>query len=86
MIDIQEVGEFEPAIRRALARPPGLLQSIRSFADSIHPLRDGCASERSLAAVDEFLAEGGVAGLKRKPFDPWRNLKLRRKLGYWGPA
>ena len=86
LIDIQEAGEFEPAIRRALARPPGLLQSIRRFADSIHPLRDGCASERSLAAVDEFLAEGGVAGLKRKPFDPWRNLKLRRKLGYWGPA
>ena len=56
------------------------------FADAIHPYRDGRSSERTLEAVDRFIAEGGVASLKRRPLDPWRKFKLRRRLRYWGPA
>jgi hypothetical protein len=86
LIDIDDPDRFEAAIERALARPPELMQAIRAYADSIHPYRDGRSSERTLEAVDRFLAEGGTSQLKRRPWDPWRKLKIRRRLGYWGPA
>lgn len=87
LIDIDDPARFEAAIQRALARPPELMQAIQAFATQLHPYRDGRASERTLEAVDRFIAEGGVAALpRRKPYDPWRRLKLRRKLGYWGPS
>ena len=86
LIDIDDPDRFESAIERALSRPPELMQAIRAYADSIHPYRDGRSSERALDAVDQFLADGGVARLKRRPWDPWRKFKIRRRLGYWGPA
>ena len=86
LIDIDDAADFEPAIERALSRPPELMAAIRAFADAIHPYRDGRSSERTLEAVDRFIAEGGVASLKRRPLDPWRKFKLRRRLRYWGPA
>jgi len=85
LIDIDDPAQFEPAIERALARPPELLQAIRDFADAIHPYRDGHSSERVLDAVDAFVAAGG-RNRRRKPLNLWRKLKLRRRIGYWGPA
>ena len=85
LIDIDQVSQFEPAIARALSRPPELMQAIRDYADAIHPYRDGHSSERVLAAVDAFLAAGG-RNHKRKPANWWRKIKLRRRIGYWGPA
>src|SRR5690606_26744246 len=55
LIDIQEVAQFEPAIERALARPPELMQAIAEFGASIHPHRDGRSSERVLDAVEAFI-------------------------------
>src|SRR5690606_3430267 len=86
LIDIDDPADFEPAIERALSRPPELMAAIRDFAERTHPYRDGRSSERTLEAVDRFLAEGGTASLKRRPLDPWRKFKLRRRLRYWGPA
>ncbi|NUR23652.1 CDP-glycerol glycerophosphotransferase family protein [Frateuria sp.] len=85
LIDIDDPGQFEPAIERALARPPELMAAIRAHADAIHPYRDGHASERVLGAIDAFVAAGG-RNRKRKPLNLWRKLKLRRRIGYWGPA
>lgn len=85
LIDIHEAAQFEPAIERALARPPELMQAIRDYADSIHPYRDGHSSERVLDAIDAFIARGG-RNRKPKPSNWWRKLKLRRRIGYWGPA
>jgi CDP-glycerol glycerophosphotransferase (TagB/SpsB family) len=85
LIDISEVEQFEPAIQRAIARPPELVQAIRDFADAIHPYRDGRSSERVLDAIDAFLAAGG-RNRRPKPGNFWRKLKLRRRIGYWGPA
>jgi CDP-glycerol glycerophosphotransferase (TagB/SpsB family) len=85
LIDIDDPAQFEPAIERALARPPELIQAIREFADAIHPYRDGRSSERVLDAVDTFIA-AGARNRRRKPWNPWRKLKLRRRIGYWGPA
>jgi CDP-glycerol glycerophosphotransferase (TagB/SpsB family) len=85
LIDIDDAKDFEPAIERALARPPELMQAIADYADAIHPRRDGRSSERVLDAIDAFLARGG-RNRRRKPLNLWRKLKLRRRIGYWGPA
>ncbi|HUW53807.1 MAG TPA: CDP-glycerol glycerophosphotransferase family protein [Rhodanobacter sp.] len=85
LIDIDSPAQFEPAIERALARPPELLQAIRDHADAIHPYRDGRSSERVLDAIDAFVA-AGARNRRRKPLNLWRKLKLRRRIGYWGPA
>jgi CDP-glycerol glycerophosphotransferase (TagB/SpsB family) len=85
LLDIDDPAQFEPAIERALARPPELLQAIREYADAIHPYRDGRSSERVLDAIDTFIASG-ARNPRRKPLNPWRKLKLRRRIGYWGPA
>lgn len=85
LIDIHTPEQLEPAIERALSRPPELMQEIRKYADSIHPYRDGRSSERVLQAVDDFIAQG-ARNPRRKPFNLWRKLKIRRRIGYWGPA
>ena len=85
LIDISDPGQFEAAIERALQRPPELLQAIRAYADAIHPWRDGRSSERVLEAIDAFIA-AGARNPRRKPLNLWRKLKIRRRIGYWGPA
>ncbi|MBO9875254.1 MULTISPECIES: CDP-glycerol glycerophosphotransferase family protein [Xanthomonas] len=83
LIDIDDPAQFEPAIRRALQRPPELMAAIREFADGLHPYRDGQSSERVLQAIDDFVAEG-ARNPRRKPLNLWRKLKIRRRIGYWG--
>jgi CDP-glycerol glycerophosphotransferase (TagB/SpsB family) len=83
LIDIDDPAQFEPAIERALARPPDLMRAIRAHADEIHPYRDGRSSERVLAAVDEFIADG-YDRLRPKPRNLWRRFAMRRRFGYWG--
>ncbi|RDS84125.1 CDP-glycerol glycerophosphotransferase family protein [Dyella psychrodurans] len=85
LIDIDDPAQFEPAIKRALSRPPELMQAIKAFRDAIHPYRDGHSSERVLDAIDAFIAAGG-RNRKSKPLNFWRKFKLRRRIGYWGPA
>ncbi|MEO5812059.1 MAG: CDP-glycerol glycerophosphotransferase family protein [Rhodanobacter sp.] len=85
LIDIDDPAQFEPAIERALQRPPQLLQAIREYADVIHPYRDGRSSERVLDAIDAFIASG-ARNRKHKPRNLWRKLKIRRRIGYWGPV
>ena len=70
---------------RALARPPELMEAVRSYADSIHPYRDGRSSERVLDAVDQFVA-AGARNPRAKPRNWWRKLKIRRRIRYWGRA
>jgi CDP-glycerol glycerophosphotransferase (TagB/SpsB family) len=85
LIDIDDPAQFEPAIRRALSRPPELMAAVREFADQLHPYRDGRSSERVLEAIDEFVAAGG-RNPKPKPANLWRKFKLRKRIGYWGRA
>jgi len=82
LVDISEPAALEPAIVRALSRPPELLAAIRAFGEAVHPNRDGRSSERVLAAADAFVDAGG-RNRRRKPLNLWRKLKIRRKLGYW---
>ncbi|HEV7776133.1 MAG TPA: CDP-glycerol glycerophosphotransferase family protein [Luteibacter sp.] len=85
LIDIDDPEQFAPAIECALSRPPELMKAIEDYANSIHPYRDGRSSERVLDAIDDFIAAGGRSR-KRKPLNLWRKLKIRRRIGYWGPA
>ncbi len=85
LIDIDRPELLQPSIERALARPPELMQAVREYADAIHPYRDGRSSERVLDAVDAFIAAGG-RNRKPLPRNWWRKLKLRKRIGYWGPA
>src|SRR3546814_4414659 len=85
LIDIDDPAQFEPAVRRALSRPPELMAAVKAFADQLHPHRDGRSSERVLEAIDAFIAQGG-RNRRRKPMNLWRKLKIRRRIGYWGPA
>lgn len=85
LIDIDDPAQFERAIMRALERPPELMQAIRDYAAAIHPYFDGRSSERVLAAIDAFVAAGG-RNRRNKPLNLWRKLKLRHRIGYWGPA
>jgi len=85
LIDIDASVQLEPAIERALARPPELLKAIRDYADVIHPYRDGRSSERVLEAIDAYIA-AGARNPHRKPLNLWRKLRIRRRVGYWGPA
>jgi CDP-glycerol glycerophosphotransferase (TagB/SpsB family) len=85
LIDIDAPEQLLPAIERALSRPPELMHAIREYADSIHPYRDGHSSERVLDAVDEFIA-AGARNARPKPGNWWRKIKIRKRLGYWGPA
>lgn len=85
LIDIDDPAQFEPAIEKALARPAELLRAIREEADALHPYRDGRSSERVLDAIDAFVASGG-RNRRPKPSNLWRKLKIRHRIGYWGPA
>lgn len=85
LIDIDRSELLRPAIERALSRPPELMRAVRDYADAIHPYRDGRSSERVLDAVDAFIASGG-RNPRPLPRNWWRKLKLRKRIGYWGPA
>jgi hypothetical protein len=61
------------------------MRQVRAYADSIHPYRDGRSSERVLDAVHAFIAQG-ARNPRPKPHNWWRKLKIRKRIGYWGPA
>lgn len=82
LIDIDDPAALEPAIERALGRPPDLMRAIQEYTDAIHPYRDGRSSERVLRATDEFIASG-AGNRHAKPLNLWRRLKIRRRLGYY---
>lgn len=81
-INITDAAELKPAIEKALLRPPELMQRINAYNAETHPYRDGKSSQRVIVAIDEVLA--GMHPLKRnKPLNLLRNLKFRKRLGYW---
>lgn len=82
LIDVDTPEAVGPAIERALARPEGLMEEIRSYTMHHEPHRDCRCSARVLDAVDDYIVRGH-AGLKRKPLNLVRKWKLRRQLHYY---
>ncbi|PFG09919.1 CDP-glycerol glycerophosphotransferase family protein [Marinobacter sp. LV10MA510-1] len=79
LIDVDAVEELEPALAKAMEYPDALMNAARSLCDDLHSFRDGASSARVLDAVDDFIAIK-KAGLKRKPLNLLRKLKVRRRL------
>lgn len=83
LIDVQQTGQIEDALERALHQPPELMRHIAEYVEHIHPYSDGHSSERVLDATERFITEGGTDPLKAKPWDPWRKFQARQRLGYF---
>lgn len=82
LINIENPAELEAAIGEALSNPELLMEKIRLFMDKVHPFRDAKSSGRILDAVDNFI-EKDNGKIKRKPFNLFRKLKMRKKAGYF---
>lgn len=86
MLDFSDPAQVPAMLDRAFAPTPDLKRALADYADAIHPVRDGRASERVLAATEALIA-GDLGPLKPKPFGTWRrSLQIRWELSYWGPA
>lgn len=86
MLDFSDVAQLPQMLDRAFAPTPELRGAIVAYANDIHPYRDGRSSERVVLAVEDLLA-GRLGQLKPKPFMVGiRDLQIRKRLGYWGPA
>lgn len=81
LLDIDDPDVLEQTIEYALDRPTQLMQKISDFIANTHPYHDGKSSDRVLDAVDEVVS--GRLNLKRKPFDFFRQFKMRKRLSYW---
>lgn len=82
LVNIIDPDRLSGAIEQVLSRPEDLMTNIRTYADWIHPYRDGKSSFRVLAATDEFIRKGR-SHLKRKPLNLIRSIKMRKRLGYY---
>jgi len=85
MIDISDPVDLESALHRAFVPTDALRQELASYADQIHPWRDGHSSERVLTAARDFVA-GRFGALAHKPVNLWRRLQMRSKLRRFGEA
>lgn len=86
MLDFDDPAGLPGMLDRAFSPPDALLGEIRRYADAIHPYRDGRSSQRVVRAVEDLLA-GRLPALSRKPMAArLRDLQIRQRLGYWGPA
>ena len=84
MLDFDDPARLPELLARADAPDPTLRAAIADYAESIHPARDGHASQRVVAAT-EALLRGELGRLRRKPASSWfRRLQLRAEAGYWG--
>ena len=81
LLDIENADLLEQSIEKALQKPAKLMQHIEHFIKMTHPYRDGKSSIRVLDAVDEVLS--GKLSLGHKPFDFFRQFKMRKKVNYW---
>ncbi|MFT6898336.1 MAG: CDP-glycerol glycerophosphotransferase (TagB/SpsB family) [Paraglaciecola sp.] len=80
-VNITDTAKIEQSIEYTLSKPAELLSKILDFAKETHPYTDGKSSARVLDAVDDMLDNNYP--LKKKPWNIIRNLKMRKKLGYW---
>lgn len=80
VINVTDPGELEGALAQALDYPSEVIEALDRFIAQTHPLRDGRSSVRVLDAIDATL---GDLPQEKKPFDFFRQLKIRRKLNYW---
>lgn len=79
-IDIQSPVELAGAIRQSLAYPDEFSKSRQNYLSEIHPHNDGESSRRVVEAIESILELNPVRGLRRKPLNLYRRLKIWRML------
>lgn len=82
-IDITDPGKLESAIDASLDLSDSQRQKIESYANQMHPYTDGHSARRILQATLEEISAFPRAENVAKPRNVIRNLKLRKRLGYW---
>jgi hypothetical protein len=82
LINITSSNQLKSAIQQGLVYPSDLMEEIRSYNDKTHPYTDGMSSQRVISAIDDVLA-GQYPLDKSKPLNIIKNLKFRKRLGYW---
>ncbi|WP_293748591.1 CDP-glycerol glycerophosphotransferase family protein [uncultured Paraglaciecola sp.] len=82
LLNIFEPTDLFSAIEQALKADQSLLKKIKHNTSLMHPYFDGKSSARVLDAVEKTI-QSPPLGLKAKPRNLFRKLKMRKKLGYW---
>lgn len=79
MIDFDDATELGAHLDKAVEPDESLRAEIDTYIAEVHPWPDGKSSERVLDAVNIALE----SGVRPKPLNLLRRLKIRRKLGYF---
>ncbi len=79
LIDVDDVGEVESALTKAMEYPVELMEATRALCNDLHSFRDGCSSSRVMDAVEKFISLE-QSGLKNKPLNIFRKIKIRLRL------
>jgi CDP-glycerol glycerophosphotransferase (TagB/SpsB family) len=79
-IDIQSPSQLAEVIQRSLASPNEFSPARQSYLAEIHPYIDGESSRRVVEAIEDALEQNLAKGLRRKPLNLYRRLKIRRML------
>lgn len=83
ILNTQNPEKIAPALQKALSHPAPLMKRIQDYAQQIHPYQDGQSSQRVLDAINSQLDPAKQIQRSAKPRNLLRNLKERKKLGYW---
>ncbi|WP_394224251.1 CDP-glycerol glycerophosphotransferase family protein [Alteromonas gracilis] len=84
LINVEEASRLEEGIIQALDMKPELKNAIEAYCTEMHPYDDGESARRILEATIDEIAHFPRKENVAKPKNWFRNLKLRKRLGYWG--
>ena len=84
LIDVTDKEGIGPALEQALKPSPERMEAIGQLVLELHPYQDGKSSERVIEAIDDCLS-GKYPLQRNKPLNLIRNIKFRKRLGYWRP-
>ncbi len=79
MHDLDSADSLDDALRDVLADPQARRAQVDAYAAQVHPSRDGAASDRVLAAVEQVL-DGRLRAQRRRWAPWWRRWWRARKL------
>ncbi len=82
LIHINNAIDLEKSIGIAISRPQKLMLNIQKYNEITHPYTDGESSARVIKAIESILS-GEMPLKKEKPLNVIKNIKFRKKLGYW---
>ncbi len=83
LININNADALESSLEKALAMDVELEHAINVYSSDMHPYTDGESAKRVLAATIDEIKHFPRPENCPKPKNWFRNLKLRKRMGYW---